>query len=101
MNPIDDQLNRLFRAAQGVPSPEIAPAFGLETRVLAAWRESARTTTTFWDMAVLARGLILAAVVTVACFLPAINSSSSSSEAGPFADVVQLTDSTVPSDDSP
>ena len=101
MNPIDDQLNRLFRAAQRVPSPEIAPAFGLETRVLAAWRDGARTSASFWDMAVLARGLIVAAVITVACFLPALNSTSSSSEAGPFADVVQLTDSTVSSDDSP
>ncbi len=102
MNPIDDQLNRLFRSAQSVPSPEIAPAFGLETRVLAAWREAARTPAAFWDMAVLTRGLIIAAVIAVACFLPAINSSwSSSGESGPFSDVVQLTDSTVPSDDSP
>jgi hypothetical protein len=99
MNPIDDQLNRLFRSAQRAPSPEIAPAFGLETRVLAAWRDAARAPAGFWDMAVLVRGLVVAALIAVACFLPATNSSSS--ESGPFSDVVQLTDSTLPSDDSP
>jgi hypothetical protein len=99
MNPMDDQLNRLFRSAQRVPSPEIAPAFGLETRVLAAWRESAGGSSAFWDMAVLVRGLVVAALIAMACFLPAINSISSDS--GPFSDVVQLTDSTLPSDDSP
>jgi hypothetical protein len=99
MNPIDDQLNRLFRAAQNAPSPEIAPPYGLETRVLAAWREASAAPVAFWDMALLTRGLILAAVITAACFLPVLNSTTSNS--GPFADVVQLTDSTLPSDESP
>jgi hypothetical protein len=99
MNPIDDQLNRLFRAARHAPGPDLAPPFGLETRVLAAWRESSMAPAAFWDMQLLLRGLILAAVIMTACFLPALNSSTS--ESGPFADVVQLTDSTLPSDESP
>jgi hypothetical protein len=99
MNPIDDQLNRLFRAAQSSPAPEIAPPFGLETRVLAAWREASATPAAFWDMVVLTRGLILAGIIMAACFLPALNSTTT--ETGPFADVVQLTDSTVSSDETP
>jgi len=97
MNPLDDQLNRLFRAARHAPSPEIAPPFGLETRVLAAWREASARPGTFWDGALLIRGLILAGVITMACWLPALNSTTK--ESGPFADVVQLTDSTLPSSD--
>jgi hypothetical protein len=99
MNPIDDQLNRLLHAAQNAPSPEIAPPFGLETRVLAAWREAAKAPVAFWDMTVLTRGLILAGVIMAACILPALTSATS--ESGPYADVVQLTDSTLPSDESP
>lgn len=99
MKPIDDQLNRLFRAAQNLPSPDVAPPFGLETRVLAAWREAGRAPATFWDMAVLRRGLILAGLILVGCVIPAISAATRSG--GPFADVVQLTDSTLPSDDSP
>lgn len=99
MNPIDDQLNRLFRAAQSAPAPDLAPPFGLETRVLAAWREASAAPVAFWDMTVLTRGLILAGVIMAACFLPALNSTSANS--GPFADVVQLTDSTLASDESP
>jgi hypothetical protein len=100
MNPIDDQLNRLFRAAHQVSPPQVPPpAFGLETRVLAAWREAGRSPSAFWDMTVLTRGLILAGVILAACALPALTSGSA--ESGPFADVVQLTDSTLPSDASP
>ncbi len=99
MNPIDDQLTRLFRAEQNVPSPEIAPAFGLETRVLAAWRDAGKAPTAFWDMGVLTRGLVLAGVIMAVCVLPALTSTTS--EYGPFSDVVQLTDSTLPSDESP
>ena len=99
MNPIDHRLNRLFRAAQNAPSPEIAPAFGLETRVLAAWREASAAPVAFWDMGLLTRGLILAGVIMAACFLPTLTSTTS--ETSPFADVVQLTDSTLPSDESP
>ena len=100
MNPIDNQLNRLFRAAQKAPSPDIAPPpFGLETRVLAAWRKAAKAPAAFWDMGLLTRGLILAGVIMAACVVPSLKSASS--ESGPFADVVQLTDSTLPSGVSP
>jgi hypothetical protein len=99
MNPIDNQIHRLFRAAQLAPYSEIAPPFGLETRVLAAWREASARPVALWDMALLTRGLVLAGVIMAACVLPALNSASTSSS--PFADVVQLTDSTLPTDDSP
>jgi hypothetical protein len=98
MNPIDDQLNRLFRSAQRAPSTELPPAFGLETRVMAAWRDSGRTPASFWEMGVLTRGLILAGLIMAACVAPALRSSTS--ESSPFSDVEQLTDSTLPSADS-
>jgi hypothetical protein len=101
MNPIDDQLNRLFRAAGKVqPGPVTAPAFGLETRVMAAWRSAQSRESGLWDMGLLVRGLIVAGVIMVISFLPALNSSSESST-NPFADYVQLTDSTVSSDEAP
>jgi len=101
MNPIDDQLNRLFRAAQQAPSPDLAPPpFGLETRVRAAWREAARTSATFWDMAVLTRGLVLAALIAAACFLPALNSSLTSTSSI-VADDIQVADSGVDTDAYP
>ena len=41
MNRIDEQLGRLFRsAAQVQPGAIPAAPYGLETRVLAAWREA-------------------------------------------------------------
>jgi hypothetical protein len=111
MNPIDDQLNRLFRsAAKGTPAegnmaPVPAPAYGLETRALAAWRAGQSAETGFWDMALLTRGLIVASLIMAASFLPVLNSSSTStsteSTTNPFAEFLQLTDSTVPSDDAP
>ena len=39
MNPIDEKLNRLLRAAAGAPRPAAGEApFGLATRVVAGWR---------------------------------------------------------------
>ena len=104
MNPLDDQLNRLFRAAaQAQPDPVFAPAYGLETRVTAAWRaaHSVETATGsgFWDMMLLVRGLVVASLIMVVSFWPALNSAEST--ANPFADYLQLTDSTVPSDEAP
>jgi len=104
MNPSDDQLNRLFRAAaQARPGPVAVPAYGLETRVLAVWRAArsakAAAETGFWDMTLLVRGLILASMIMTVSFWPALSSTQSSSD--PFADYVQLTDSTVPSDEAP
>jgi hypothetical protein len=97
MNPIDDQLNRLFRAAaKGTPVPDIAPPFGMETRVMAAWRAGRNAPGGFWDGALLMRGLIAAAIIMAISFLPALSSTSSN----PFADFLQLTDSTVSTDDA-
>ena len=97
MNPVDDQLNRLFRAAaQGRPEPVFTPSYGLETRVMAAWRAAQSAETGFWDMTLLVRGLILASLIMAVSFWPALNST-----ANPFAEYLQLTDSTIPSDDAP
>lgn len=101
MNPIDDQLNRLFRAAaQAQRGPISAPPYGLETRVLAAWRAAQPVETGFWDMALLVRGLILASLIMAVSFWPALTSTESTTT-NPFAEFLQLTDSTVPSDDAP
>ena len=100
MNPIDDQLNRLFRAASHVqPGAIPVPAFGLETRALAAWRGAHSVETGFLDMTLLVRGLILASVIMAVSFLPILNSTDNTSN--PFADFLQVTDSTVQSDDAP
>jgi hypothetical protein len=99
MNPIDDQLNRLFRAAQQAQSPEVAPPFGLETRVLAAWRETGRAPASFWDMRVLTRGLVLASIIMAACIAPALTSQSSSSTS--VSEDVQMADSGVDTDAYP
>jgi hypothetical protein len=43
MKPVDEQINRLLKAASQAPKPAAGdPPFGLETRVLAHWRASAR-----------------------------------------------------------
>jgi hypothetical protein len=100
MNPLDDQLDRLFRAAgQARLGPVPEPAYGVETRVLAAWRAGQGRDSGIWDVALLVRGLIVASVIMALSFLPALKSSSETTS--PFADFVQLTDSTVSSDDAP
>ncbi len=100
MNPLDDQINRLFRAAAKADSePVFAPPFGLETRMLAAWRGAALAETGFWDPGLLVRGLILASVIMVISFVPAWKSTQTSPN--PFAEYLQLTDSTVPTDETP
>jgi hypothetical protein len=105
MNRLDDQLHRLFRAAAQVqPGPVSAPPYGLETRVLAAWRAAQPVETAaeagFWDMTLLVRGLILASLIMAVSFWPALTSTESTTT-NPFAEFLQLTDSTVPSDDAP
>ena len=100
MNRIDEQLGRLFRsAAQAEPEAVPAAPYGLETRVMAAWREAQSVTVGFWDMKVLVRGLVLASVIMVISFVPALTSTSTA--ANPFSEYLQLTDSTVSSDDTP
>jgi hypothetical protein len=100
MNPIDDQMNRLFRSAgQNRPEQVFAPAYGLETRVMAAWRAGQLVEAGFWDMTLLVRGLILASLIMLVSFWPALTRTEST--ANPFAEYLQLTDSTVPSDNAP
>jgi hypothetical protein len=100
MNPLDDQLNRLFRAAQNAPSPDVAPPpFGLETRVLAAWREARKAPVAFWDTAVLTRGLIIAGIIATVSFLPALGTHTASTST--IADEVQVADSGVDADAYP
>jgi hypothetical protein len=100
MSPIDDQLNRLFRAAGRMDSQPIsAPAYGLETRVMAAWRAGQGVPAAFWDVSLLFRGLIVASAIMVMSFWPALKSTET--PANPFADYLQLTDSTIPADDAP
>jgi hypothetical protein len=97
MNPIDDQLNRLFRsAAQGQSDLASAPPYGLDARVMAEWRSAHLAGTGFWDMTVLMRGLILASLIMAVSFWPALSNTTS-----PFAEFLQLTDSTIPSDAAP
>jgi hypothetical protein len=100
MNAIDEQLNRLFRAVRQIqPAPVSAPAYGLETRVLAAWRAAQAVETGFWDMTLLLRGLIVAGVIMAVSLWPVLNSTETTTN--PFAEYLQLADSTVPSDESP
>lgn len=97
MNPIDDQLNRLFRSAGKVERVEAVPAFGLETRVLAAWRGSARAADAgIWDMALLRRGLLVALLIMGASFWPVLHSSSD-----PVSDYLQASDTTLAADVTP
>jgi len=96
MSSPDDQINRLFRAASGNPGEAMAaPAFGLETRVLAAWRSS--RTASVWDTTVLVRGLAAAGLIMALSILPALNEKSVNSD----TENLQLADSSVQTDWSP
>jgi hypothetical protein len=101
MNPLDDQLNRLFRAAAKVSSaPITAPAFGLEARALAAWRAGRAGSGSLWDMTLLVRGLILASLVMALSLWPALKTTETTTN--PFAEYLQVADSTgSSSDDAP
>jgi len=100
MNPIDEQLARLFRSAgQAQPGEIPSVPYGLETRVMAAWRAARAIPVGFWDMTVLVRGLMLASVIMAVSFVPALSNTATS--ANPFSEYLQLTDTTVSSDDTP
>jgi hypothetical protein len=100
MNPIDDQLQRLFRAARHTAeAPDFAVPFGLETRVLAAWR-AGRTAGGFWNEGQLVRGMVLAVVLALASLLPEMTTASATT-ANPYTDFQQLADSTVSTDETP
>lgn len=97
MNPLDDQLNRLFRAAaQARPDSMPVPPFGLETHVMAEWHLAQSAPADFWDTALLVRGVILASLIMAVSFWPILNKSTD-----PFSDYLQLTDSTIPADEAP
>ncbi len=96
MNPIDDQLNRLFRAARAPGHAMATPPYGLETQALAAWRAGSGSDRTMWDMGLLVRGLVLAIVIMGVSFWPVLTSTTD-----PFSAYVQLADSTVTSDVAP
>ena len=95
MNPIDDQLGRLFRAARANPETE-TPPFGLETRAMAAWREGRSAKPGFWDMTVLSRGLAVAIVLMGLSFWPVFNQTTD-----PFTAYIQGANSTLTSEVSP
>jgi hypothetical protein len=96
MKPLEPSLNRLFRAAAAAPRPALAtPAFGLEARVLAAWRSS-HGTVPDWDMGVLGRGLALAGLLMAVSIWPAVNRNPNSD-----SENLQFADSTVQADLSP
>ena len=110
MNPLDDQLNRLFRSAAKGRSDAIPPVpYGLETRAMAAWREGRLAAAGIWDTAVFVRGLALACLIMAISFWPVLNgttvtattvANTTTSNSNPFADFLQLTDSTVSSGES-
>ena len=91
MNRIDNQLGRLFRAANHPNTGAATPPFGMEARVLAAWREAAQAPVGFWDMGLLVRGLMMAAALMVLSLWPAMQSQSGN----PASDYQELADSTV------
>ncbi len=97
MNPIDEQLDRLWRAARQTPAENLAPPFGLEARVLAAWRESSASAG-FWDSSVLVRALIGSAVIAAVCLVSALTTTATNTT--PFAETMQLSDSTLTSEES-
>ena len=102
MNPIDHQLNRLFRAAsQAKEKPLVTPPYGLETRVMAAWRSA--TPFGFWDMGLLVRGLAIAALIMSISLWPTLRNNANTISTNPFSDSLQLvnSDTTVQFDGAP
>ncbi len=93
MNPLDNQLDRLFRAAAPLAMNPVPP-YGLETRVLAAWREAG--TPGLWNMGVLVRGLLFALLIMGLSLWPALSQKST-----PEADYLQLADSSLQVDTNP
>jgi hypothetical protein len=99
MNPIDDQLSRLFRAASRAENVPIdVPPYGLEARVMAAWRTASPFG--FWDTGLLIRGLISAALIMSISLWPTFHNTATTN---PFSDSLQLVDSdtTVQFDSTP
>jgi hypothetical protein len=93
MNPLDDQLDGLLhaagQAARQTGTLSVAP-FGLETRVLAAWREA--RSAGLWNNGLLVRGLLLAGAIMALCLWPALTLSEKTT---PDTEYLQLADSTL------
>ncbi len=89
MNPLDEQLDRLFRAAQAArpAAPDAAP-YGLDTRVVAEWH--AHKATDFWNPAWLLQALGAAVLIMLLSFWPVFSHQSD-----PENDSLQLADTTV------
>jgi hypothetical protein len=96
MNRIDDQLNRLFQAAKKADTAILAPPYGWDTRILAAWRGVRPADAGLWDMALLVRGLVVAIILMGFSFWPVLNKTTD-----PYSDYLQLADSTLSSDETP
>ena len=98
MNPMDDQLMRLFRAARKPAADSAAIPYGLETRAMAAWRTSRRDEGWFWDTRLLGRGLAVAIGITAVSCWPLLSQASS---VDPVADYVQQADTSLTTDVTP
>ena len=92
MSSLDDQLDRLLKAASQISVTVAGEApFGLKTRVLAAWRERSPNGG-IWSPVLLFRGLGLAVAIMLASILPLVEKNAS---VNPATDYLQLADSTV------
>jgi len=66
MNPLDQSLGRLLKAAAQAPKPAPEPLpFNVEARVLAQWRSTAMEDEFAWLAGLFRRAVICAALVTV------------------------------------
>jgi len=97
MNPLDNQLHRLFNAARQVrtASAAVSVPYGMETRVMAEWRGAGSLT--IWNTGLLVRGLLLASLIMGISLWPVLSKTSSSN---PYSEYLQLADSTL-QDSSP
>jgi hypothetical protein len=96
MNSPREQFDSLLRAAAGRPVDfGSVPAYGLETRVLAAWRSSRGTP--LLDTGVLVRGLAIAGLLMAVSIWPALERTSGNAD----SENLQLVDSSVQTDWTP
>ncbi len=89
-----DALLRAAAAGRAADAPGAAP-YGLETRVLAAWRSS--RSAPLLDHGVLVRGLLLAGLVMAVSIFPALERTGTNSD----SETLQLADSSVQTDWAP
>ena len=94
-----EQFDALLREAARARRSDFtaaAPAYGLETRVLAAWRSS-RGSPLLLEADVLVRGLVLAGLLMVVSIWPAMESLRGNAD----SENLQLADSSVQTDWAP